>query len=222
MFLSDRDLRWAIECGHLIVSPGPERTAPTSIDLHLDEISSARIWDTQKYENDNRAARRGRAELPIGTFDFRSFSGKYLKKPPRAADSDPADRVFLKGRQVVIRPLGFLLWRTKERVGTPEKNAELICFIEGKSTRARMGLVIHLTAPIIHSTWFGKIALEIVNLGPFDIVLEEDDAIAQITVARITSVPDLTMRMAGSVTLGQTSLMGAGRSTGPKRRKPIR
>jgi dCTP deaminase len=56
-------------------------------------------------------------------------------------------------------------------VGTPEENADLICFIDGKSTRARTGLVIHLTAPTIHAGWSGKVTLEIVNLGPFHIIM---------------------------------------------------
>ena len=59
----------------------------------------------------------------------------------------------------------------------------MICFVDGKSTRARAGIVVHLTAPTIHTSWVGKVTLEFVNLGPFDLVLQEDDVIAQLPTA---------------------------------------
>jgi dCTP deaminase len=100
------------------------------------------------------------------------------------------------------------LWQTKEKVGTPEIGAGLICFIDGKSTRARTGILVHLTAPTIHASWSGQVTLEIANVGPFDLVLEEGDVIAQITVASVTSIPDETMKEAGSVTFGQSQVGG--------------
>jgi hypothetical protein len=48
--------------------------------------------------------------------------------------------------------------------------------------------------------------LEIGNLGPFNLILKEDDQIAQITVATISSIPKKTMREAGSATTGQKSV----------------
>lgn len=42
MFLSDRDIKYAIQTGKLIVKPPPEyfhcEYDPNSIDLHLDDI----------------------------------------------------------------------------------------------------------------------------------------------------------------------------------------
>ena len=112
-----------------------------------------------------------------------------------------------RGAEIIVRPLGFLLWPTREKVGTPKKNADLICFVDGKSTKARAGMVVHLTAPTIHSTWTGNIVLEIVNLGPFDLVFQEGDAVAQLTVCRITSPPDKAVE-GTSVTYGQTNIYG--------------
>jgi deoxycytidine triphosphate deaminase len=51
MFLSDRDLLWAIAHGQLIVIPPPDKPkqiGPTSIDLHLDRIEEAKVWDIPK------------------------------------------------------------------------------------------------------------------------------------------------------------------------------
>ena len=112
----------------------------------------------------------------------------------------------LRGREVFVRPGGFLLWQTQEVVGTPLENPQYICFVDGKSTRARTGIVVHLTAPTIHAGWSGKIVLEIANLGPLTFVLREGDVIAQLTVATISSAPEQTHQSAGSSTLGQTDV----------------
>lgn len=201
MYLSDRDLRWAIQCGNLIVDPKPERIDPTSIDLHLDAVEQAKVWDIKRYEQEQKVAGHEPRELRIGRFQYKDFAPKYLIPPPE----DPTQLVFRRGKQIVIRPLGFLLWQTRETVGTPEDGANLICFIDGKSTRARTGLLVHLTAPTIHASWSGKVTLEISNLGPFDFVLEEGDAIAQIVVATVSSIPAEIMKTV-SVTYRQTEV----------------
>jgi deoxycytidine triphosphate deaminase len=209
MFLSDRDLEWAITHGHLIVdstSTKPRAIGPTSIDLHLDKVEEAKVWDIPKFKAQNKKMGRGDVpELPIGQFDYRAVAGDYQKPPPNVINSeDTTDLVFRRGHEIIVRPSGFVLWQTKERVGTPEEGAQLICFVDGKSMKARTGLVIHMTAPTIHAAWGAwPVTLEIANLGPFHLVLKEDDAIAQITVARISSVPAQTMRKAGSGTVGQ-------------------
>ena len=64
-----------------------------------------------------------------------------------------------------------------------------------------------MTAPTIHAKWAGQVTLEIANLGPFDFVLEEGDVIAQVTVARITSVP-LQRKTTSPSTFGQRSVLG--------------
>lgn len=207
MYLSDREIKEAIRSGRLIVDPLVE-IGPTSIDLHLDSANEAKIWDIDALRQHNKQHGHGETELRISKINYGVISKTYLKSPPRQADAKDCEKVIRRDNQIIMRPQGFVLWQTKEKVGTPEESPEFICFIDGKSTRARTGLVVHLTAPTIHAGWHGKVTLELANFGPFDIVLEEGDAVAQIVVAKISSVPMLSMKSAGSVTQGQTEVTG--------------
>jgi dCTP deaminase len=202
MYLSDNELLKAIENGSLIVKPIPTKIDPSGIDLHLDKIEQAKVWDIHKYSQETLIHGNEDLELRIGKFKYKEFAPKYLIPPPE----DSNKMVFRRGNQVIVKQGGFLLWQTKEEVGTPEQGAKYIAFIDGKSTRARAGLIVHLTAPTIHATWSGHVTLEIANLGPFNLVLQEDDSIAQIVVATISSPPSETMK--NGVTYGQVQVTG--------------
>src|SRR4051812_14087971 len=133
MYLSGRDIKWAIQCGQLIVDPPPEDFGAgydeTSIDLHLDAIDQgARVWDITAYSSDIQSAVAGRGlstgspnELRLGTFDFKVISGRYLTDIPAEPppDSPNPPLVFRRNDEVVVKKFGFLLWTTKETVGTP-------------------------------------------------------------------------------------------------------
>ncbi len=206
MYLSDRDIAWAISTGKLIVEPAPPKIDPSSIDLHLDDVKYAKIWNIDAYLAHEKSRGSSRPELRIGKYNLGEFSGRYFTDPPSYSDS-PDQLVGLRGNEVVVKHGGFLLWQTVERVGTPDKNADLISFVDGKSTKARAGILVHLTAPTIHTSWVGKITLEIVNLGPFDLVLAPGDVIAQIIIAKVTSPPEKAME-GQSATYGQGSVGG--------------
>lgn len=208
MYLSDRDLAWAIETGRLIVDPPPDSIDATSIDLHLSNIENAKIWDVKHFAGDLNATGKPHPELNVGAYKIGKFGGKYLVDPPDYEDNSN-HLVMKRGNEIVVKPFGFLLWTTREEVGTLENNADLISFVNGKSTKARTGMVVHLTAPTIHSTWTGVVVLEIVNFGPFHLVFKEGDAIAQLTVCKISSPPDKGVR-GTSVTYGQTGVRGRG------------
>jgi len=58
--------------------------------------------------------------------------------------------------------------------------------VEGKSSLARLFVVPHVAAGYIDPGFCGHITLEIVNLGPFTIILRPGDRIAQISLANCT------------------------------------
>ena len=62
------------------------------------------------------------------------------------------------------------LGQTRSRVALNREH-KIAARVEGKSSLARLGLIVHLTAPVIHCGFRGHIALELINFGPFSIKL---------------------------------------------------
>src|SRR5438445_817447 len=110
MYLSNRDIKWAIDCERLIISPRPEDSATgydeTSIDLHLDRVEEAKIWNVDALM-DSEDARGGRyPEVKIGKFNWAKFSEKYLRDPDEWSD-DAEEKVLRRGPEIIVRPGGF-------------------------------------------------------------------------------------------------------------------
>ena len=92
----------------------------------------------------------------------------------------------------VIQPGQFVLGKTLERVTFPIFDDGRTCLagrIEGKSSYARCGLLIHFTAPTIHSGFSGTITLELSNLGPAPISLYPNAFICQLIVEEVRGIP---------------------------------
>jgi dCTP deaminase len=208
MYLSDRDLVFAVRSRQLIFHSEPTEYDTTSIDVHLDSADKAKVWNLAACEGQQRRAGQVPATLRVGEFEHEDFATEFLKPVPNEGEGGE-QLVYRAGGRVFIKPLGFFLWQTKEVVGTPEIDPRLICFINGKSSIARTGLLVHITAPTIHAGWWGNITLEISNLGPFTLELRQGDPIAQIVVATISSPPTKRKKVKG-VPIGQIEVSGQG------------
>ena len=98
----------------------------------------------------------------------------------------------------VLKPGRLVLGITLERVKLPLpeeidrdflENGWLAARVEGKSSLARYGLLVHFTAPTIHAGFDGQIALEIMNLGPSPINLTQELAICQLILEQVDGAP---------------------------------
>jgi dCTP deaminase len=218
MFLSDRDLDLALQVKQLLVNPPPTEIDTSSIDLHLDDISEARIWNIHAYAAQQKEAGHPPV-LAVGQFESRTFGDRFTIPVPKRKGEWSDSLVYRDGDRIILEPGGFFLWQNREEVGTPEKDPRLICFVDGKSSRARTGLVVHMTAPTIHAGWWGKVTLEIANLGPFTLSLAPGDAVAQLTVAALSS-PPLKQKKVRGVAIGQAHVAGGtGSPSGKKVRR---
>ena len=90
-----------------------------------------------------------------------------------------------------LRPNQLVLARTIEVVSFPLLN-EGTCYsarVEGKSSLARCGVLVHFTAPTIHAGFSGSITLEIINLGPQAVLLTQNMFICQLIVEEVAGRP---------------------------------
>jgi len=93
----------------------------------------------------------------------------------------------------VLEPGRFILGKTIEVIELPIFEGCETCLaarIEGKSSMARLGLLVHFTAPTIHPGYNGTITLEMINLGPASILLPPEIYIAQLIIEEVRGCPN--------------------------------
>jgi dCTP deaminase len=107
-----------------------------------------------------------------------------------------SDRVEIPVGGHPLEPYKFILGQTVEHlslpIDTPANRLLRRCLaarIEGKSSRARTGLLVHFTAPTIHPGFSGTITLEIINLGPVPFLLREGMPIGQLIFEEVEGLP---------------------------------
>lgn len=156
MVLSDAGIKKALKSGDLEIDPVPQEDQyqTSSVDIFLGD--SFRVWDKE------RLAVRGLAPiLNLAEQTFQDTANAFTIEATREPDGS-----------VVLPPFSqspcVLLALTRERIHL-KKSAALAARVEGRSSLARIGVTVHLTAPIIHAGFKGAITLEIVNLGAFHV-----------------------------------------------------
>jgi dCTP deaminase len=84
-----------------------------------------------------------------------------------------------------------VLGQTIEYVELPLLGAGacLAARVEGKSSLARYGLIVHFTAPTIHAGFSGQITLEMINLGAAPIRLVPGMPICQLVLEQVEGDP---------------------------------
>ncbi len=129
-------------------------------------------------------------EIHLYNFDLTQLDlSAFLERNSEAVVIEP-------NRPFILEPNQFVLGITLERVGLPidapinlQTNCCLAARIEGKSSRARTGLLVHFTAPTVHPGWGGPLTLEMINLGPVPFVLKLAMPIAQLIVEEVKGMP---------------------------------
>ncbi len=96
-----------------------------------------------------------------------------------------------EGQPFVLRPNKLVLGKTLETVKLPivQDGQTLAARVEGKSSYARCGLLVHFTAPTIHAGFEGTITLELINLGPCNISLYPGAPICQLILESVAGTP---------------------------------
>src|SRR6266446_2913203 len=77
VYLSDRDLVFAVRSRQLIFHPEPTEYDTTSIDVHLDTADKAKVWDLPAFEGQQRRAGQVPAALRVGEFEHEDFATEF-------------------------------------------------------------------------------------------------------------------------------------------------
>lgn len=85
-----------------------------------------------------------------------------------------------------LMPHHLIIGKTLEYIQLPR---HLAARIEGKSTLARFGLSVHVTAPTVIAGFEGRLYLEINNIGPFPVLLTTGMKIAQLILEHVIPPP---------------------------------
>ena len=117
---------------------------------------------------------------------------------------DPANKIFPKSREVeikngeafVLHPGVSILGYSKEYFGSDDYIIE----INGKSSLARIGLLVHNSASLINPGHFLNVAMELCNLNNVPIILRPGMIIAQLTFSTISSKTKRNYRQTGRYT----------------------
>jgi dCTP deaminase len=98
----------------------------------------------------------------------------------------------------VLTPGAFVLGWTEERIGLPH-TSRIAARVEGRSSLARLGVGVHVTAPTIHAG-FGvtddpnypgtRIRLEVWNCGPLAVCLQKGMKVCQLMLEEVHGTPE--------------------------------
>lgn len=182
MILSDREIRAALAREAFKISPVPQAEAwsSTAVDLTLDkELVLLRKVDVAGVPTPvDPSDENYRFDLLINGF------GERVDIPPEG---------------YVFKSNSFLLSWTIERICLPHRS-RLAARVEGKSSLARLGIGVHVTAPTVHAGFGYKkgdeaypgnpLQLEMWNCGPLDVKLKVGMPICQLIFELVDGTPE--------------------------------
>ena len=194
MILSNEGIKEAIKKGEIEIDPPPteDQYTTSALDLHVGD-------DFQCWDESTLRVKGHKHILNLAEHSFKLTADAFLK---------PAD--LEKDGSFLFAPYSVhpyhVLAITRETVRLMP-NSKIAARVEGRSSLARLGLMVHLTAPTIHTLFPGKITLEMVNHGPFYLqIVPNKTRLCQLIFERLESEPSVEIRTDFA---GQTKPSGA-------------
>jgi dCTP deaminase len=154
MILSDADIKEYIAKEMIKIDPIPnfeEQLGPCSLDLHLG--NSFKVFKTNR-------------NICLDSKSTTNFDD--LMEEIIVSDNTP----------FIVHPKEFIIAVTKEKITIP---VNIMGRLDGRSSLARLGLVVHSTAGRFDPGWDGKAVMEFGNLGVMPIVVYPGMRIAAMT-----------------------------------------
>jgi dCTP deaminase len=166
MKFSDRDIEQYLESGRIVIDPIPpaDRINGASVDLRLGE--RFRLFDT-------------------------SYAASVIDLSGARIDIDRQVDMVMRN-EIVLGPSDLLylhpgemaLGATMESVTLPD---DIVGWINGRSSLARLGLMVHITAHAVDPGWSGQLVLEFYNSGKLPLALRAGMPICSICFEPLSS-----------------------------------
>lgn len=172
MILTDREIKIAITRGLIQIDPPPDEAVAytsTALDLTLDPAI--------KIFNDHAPGVR-----TIIDPSAPGFNSEEIIRELTHSQTIPNQGYELEPKKLI------LAW-TREYVRLALET-RIAARVEGRSSLARLGLGVHVTAPTIHAGFSGPIQLEMINHGIVPILLRPKMRICQLIFETTLGTPE--------------------------------
>ncbi|MDP6166309.1 MAG: dCTP deaminase [Gammaproteobacteria bacterium] len=165
MRLSDQDIISNLDSGHIVIEPRPSNAVISGVSVDLRLGSSFRVFKDH-----------ARAFVDV------SASRNEINETLEAIMSD--EIVVAHDEAFFLHPGELALAVTKESITIP---SDMVGWLDGRSSLARLGLMVHVTAHRIDPGWSGAIVLECFNSGKLPLALKPDMTIGAINFETLSS-----------------------------------
>ena len=168
MRLSDRDIEESLAAGQIKIVPAPENNMISGVSVDIRLGNEFRVFQ------DHTAA-------------YIDLSGPKADVQ-KAMNSVMSDEIFIAdGDAFFLHPGELALAVTYESVTLPDN---IVGWVDGRSSLARLGLMGHVTAHRIDPGWSGQIVLEFYNSGKLPLALRPKMKIAALNFETMSSSAD--------------------------------
>ncbi|WP_440877470.1 dCTP deaminase [Thalassotalea sp. PLHSN55] len=156
MRLCDKDIEQSLLDGHLVIEPMPDSSMISGVSVDIRLGNEFRVFQDH-------------------TAPYIDLSGPKAEMN-KAMDSVMSDEIFIPdGEAFFLHPGELALAVTYESVTIPDN---IVGWLDGRSSLARLGLMVHVTAHRIDPGWSGQIVLEFYNSGKLPLALRPKMKIA--------------------------------------------
>lgn len=172
MRLSDKSIIEALNSGSIVIEPRPMDDSITGVTADLRLGNRFRVFSSH-------------------TTPYIDLSGS-REEMNKAVDKVMSDEVVIDGDEAFfLHPGELALGVTLESVTLPD---DIVGWLDGRSSLARLGLLVHVTAHRIDPGWSGNIVLEFYNAGKLPLALRAGMAIGAISFESMTTPADRPYR----------------------------
>ena len=156
MRLSDQDIEKCLAQGQIVITPTPDQAMISGVSVDIRLGNEFRVFQDH-------------------TAPFIDLSGPKSEMQD-AMNAVMSEEIFIEhGEAFFLHPGELALAVTFESVTLPDN---IVGWLDGRSSLARLGLMVHATAHRIDPGWAGQIVLEFYNSGKLPLALRPKMKIA--------------------------------------------